>query len=257
MNYNFHTHTYRCSHAYGTEEEYIKKAIEGGIKQLGFSDHLPFRFPDGYESYFRIPVVLVEDYFKTLTALREKYKDEIEIHIGFEMEYYPLYFEDMLRNAREYGAEYLILGQHFLSNEHPDGYPVKGGNTSVERLKEFVSSVVSAIESGVFTYVAHPDNFGFIGDEEIYREEVRKICVASREMDVPLEINFLGIRENRHYPNEVFWKVAAEEGSPVTFGFDAHTVSSAYDGESLQKAETLVRELNLNYIGAPKLRKIL
>ena len=38
---NYHTYTARCGHASGREEEYILRAIEGGIKILGFSDHIP------------------------------------------------------------------------------------------------------------------------------------------------------------------------------------------------------------------------
>ena len=38
---NYHTHTYRCRHAYGSEREYIEAAIRMGIAELGFSDHVP------------------------------------------------------------------------------------------------------------------------------------------------------------------------------------------------------------------------
>lgn len=38
---NYHTHTWRCNHAVGTEREYVERAIEGGLKILGFSDHTP------------------------------------------------------------------------------------------------------------------------------------------------------------------------------------------------------------------------
>lgn len=34
MRVNYHTHTYRCGHAKGTEEEYVKAAIEGGLEVL-------------------------------------------------------------------------------------------------------------------------------------------------------------------------------------------------------------------------------
>ena len=41
---NYHTHTSRCGHAIGLDEEYVQCAIEAGIKELGFSDHIPFKF---------------------------------------------------------------------------------------------------------------------------------------------------------------------------------------------------------------------
>ena len=93
MNYNYHTHTYRCGHANGADEDYIKRAIEGGIKTLGFSDHVPLRFADGSESSYRCPTDEAEEYIESITALREKYRDKLDIKIGFEMEYYPTLFD--------------------------------------------------------------------------------------------------------------------------------------------------------------------
>lgn len=252
MNYNFHTHTTRCHHASGSSEEYVKRAIANGIKYMGFSDHIPFLRPDGLESNYRVPVCEGRAYMDELIALREKYINKIELSIGFESEYYPSYFDRMLKTALDLGAEYLILGQHFNNGD------IKGRHNSIKteeksQLKEYVDTVCEGIKSGYFTYVAHPDVINFVGDRELYKKEMRKICVAAREYNVPLEINFLGIRDNRNYPDPVFWRVVGEEKAPVTFGFDAHDVDAAYDGSSLVKARKMVEEFNLNYIGRPKL----
>ena len=85
---------------------------------------------------------------------------------------------------------------------------------------------------------------------------MRRLCIASRELNIPLEINFLGIRDNRNYPNEAFWQVAGQEKAPVTFGFDAHTVDDACDRESQKKAEEMVKKYDLNYIGKPEIIKL-
>lgn len=253
MLYNFHTHTYRCSHATGTEREYIERSIEGGIKYLGFSDHAPFRFPDGHESYYRVPMDMAEEYVSSIKKLHDEYKDIIEIHVGFEMEYYPKYFDKMLNIAQSCGAEYLIMGQHFIYNEYPNGKSSFADTDRTDDLNDFVLCVSSAIKSGYFTYIAHPDVINYTGKKEIYAREMRKICVASREYNIPLEINLLGIRSGRNYPNTDFWKIAAEEKSPVTFGMDAHDSYNAYDADSIIKAEKLATKLGLNYIGMPKL----
>ena len=42
---NYHTHTYRCHHAIGKEEDYILNAIKAGYTELGFSDHAPWHYP--------------------------------------------------------------------------------------------------------------------------------------------------------------------------------------------------------------------
>ena len=36
MTANYHTHTWRCKHAVGTEQEYIENAIAHGLKILDF-----------------------------------------------------------------------------------------------------------------------------------------------------------------------------------------------------------------------------
>lgn len=253
MNYNYHTHTARCGHATGTEEEYILRAIEGGITHMGFSDHVPFNFPDGFRSSYRIPMEQAEDYFSTLRALREKYKDQIDLKIGFEMEYYPDYFPAMLDTARALGSEYLILGQHFVDTDQPPSLYVIKPSDDPAQLKAYVRNVLDGMDTGVFTYLAHPDVFHFTGDAGIYEEEMRKICVAAREKNIPLEINFVGIRSHRNYPREDFWAIAGQEQAPVTFGCDAHHAKDAYDSASAQVAMDLVCKYHLNYIGRPKL----
>ncbi len=255
MNYNYHTHTYLCSHATGTPAEYIEKAIGGGIKHMGFSDHIPYINKDGRESAYRVPYDKAVEYVNEICALKEKYKDRIEISVGFESEYYPDVFDDMLNLVKNLGGEYLILGAHFLKEEDIE-YTMSPRN-SVDFLKEYVMNITEAIKRGVFTYVAHPDLLFFTGDIDVYQEEMRKICKASYEFNIPLEINFLGIRDNRIYPNESFWEIAGEEKSPVTFGFDAHTSDSACDLTSFNKAEEIVKKYDLNYIGKPEIIKIL
>ena len=249
MKYNYHTHTFRCHHADGTEEEYVQRAVAGGVTHMGFSDHMAFRFPDGSESIFRIYTAEAPLYIDTVRSLAEKYKDQIEIHCGFEMEYYPEFFEEMRAKAVEYGAEYLILGQHFLAPEcYRDSMHSMQENKPDEALTAFTSLVIEAMKTGAFTYVAHPDICVYNGDPALYEAEVRRLCRASKEYDVPLEINFLGIRTNRFYPNEEFWRIAGEEGVSVVFGFDAHDVENACDDASRVEAMRLVNTYHLNLL---------
>lgn len=257
MKYNYHTHTFRCRHATGTEEEYVQRAIAGGVTHMGFSDHFPLRFSNGTESLFRVPTSEVALYRDTVLTLREKYKDAIDIRFGFEMEYYPALFDEMRQKAVEYGAEYLILGQHFLKPEcYPDAIVSTWADKPREQLATYASLVVEAIHTGAFTYVAHPDVYTFTGDDAYYDTQMRRICVAARECDTPLEINFLGIRTNRFYPHEAFWRIAGEEGAPVVFGFDAHAAADACDDLSRPEAQRLVDTYRLRFVENVKLKPL-
>ena len=257
MDYNYHTHTYHCHHATGTPEEYILRAIEGGIRYIGFSEHIPLLLSGGSQSGYRMLLEDTDRYFQELSFLKKKYSKTIDIKIGFEVEYYPEYFDGMRRFAKDAGADYMILGQHFAIPEDLLGalytaYP----SDSPDRLAKYTECVISGIRSGVFTYVCHPDVLNFTGEDEMYKEYARKICESSYENNVPLEINFLGIRKSRNYPRDLFWQIAGEVGSPVTFGFDAHTAEDACDLVSLDAAHALCKKYDLNYIGRPTLRPI-
>ena len=81
---NYHTHTVRCRHAYDPEREYIETAIKMGIKKLGFSDHIPCPFTDGYVSGIRMTMEQAPEYVSTIRTLAEEYKDDIKIFVGFE-----------------------------------------------------------------------------------------------------------------------------------------------------------------------------
>ena len=256
MDYNLHTHTTRCRHAEGSDEEYIRCAIEAGIKHLGFSDHAPYIFPDGYENKYRVQMCDGQSYIDDLRALRQKYKDLIEISIGFEMEYYPDYFDKMLKIARNLGAEYLILGQHFILNEHPDGIGAGGPTDSREHLKIYVDEVISAIKTGAFSYVAHPDVMCFTGDDKVYEREITRLAEASRELNIPLEINLAGVRYKKFYPADKFWSIVGKIGSPVTVGYDAHKATDLLNTEQLRIADDIIIRHRLNYIDMPKLIKI-
>ena len=251
MTYNYHTHTKRCGHATGEMENYVLRAIENGIKYMGFSEHISFQSPDGADAYFRLPKSQIQEYLDEVNILKEKYKDKISISLGFEMEYYPDSFEAMLKTAKDCNAEYLLLGQHFFQEEYLNPLPTARKTEDEEALIKYVNLVTDAMKTGAFLYVAHPDIINFEGDEQIYTREMTKICEASKELNIPLELNFLGIRCERRYPYEKFWEIAGEIKCPVTFGFDAHDEASAYDGESLIKAKEIVKKYNLNYIGNP------
>jgi len=256
MNYNYHTHTARCGHAIGTDEEYVLRAIEGGMEFMGFADHVPLMFTDGTQTGHRVPVEKAEEYCRSIAHLREKYKDRIDIKTGFEIEYYEEYFDDVVRNAIAYGAEYLIVGQHYISPENNGGKHAIKGTDKNEDLDAYVKCLEAAMKSGYITYIAHPDMFNFSGDADYYRQRVRDICTMSKSCNVPLEINFLGIRDNRIYPNGEFWRIAGEVGCPAVFGLDAHTPQDACDPASLEKAKRIVDKYGVNYIGKPTVKDI-
>ena len=74
---SFHNHTWRCNHAENTEREYVENAVSGGMTKLGFSDHAPYVFENGYYSGFRMRPEEAEGYFASIQALKQEFAGQI------------------------------------------------------------------------------------------------------------------------------------------------------------------------------------
>ncbi len=249
---SYHTHTSRCAHASGTDEEYIKKAIAEGVKILGFADHAPYIYPDGYVSYYKMKPSEAREYIASISALREKYRDKIEILIGLEAEYYPALWKSTLEFWRELGSiEYLLLGQHYTCEEYPRDKARHSFDGFSERdpVTEYVDTVIAAIKTERFTCIAHPDVLNYTGPElDFYRSEMHRLMRAVTEYDIPLELNLLGLASKRNYPNPQFWSIASEYSPKVILGCDSHSPRQVADKEEVINGLRFADKYKLNVI---------
>ena len=113
---DYHTHHYRCKHASGTIEEYIKKGIHRSLQEIGISDHFPFTFfPERYHKY-AMTFEEIPTYFQEIEKLKAKYKD-IVIKTGFEADYFaptfPKYRKALLSHYDN--LDYIIGSLHTVT----------------------------------------------------------------------------------------------------------------------------------------------
>ena len=235
---NYHTHTFRSHHGKGDVEDCVLRAINVGIKTLGFSEHAPYSYKNAYLSWWHLQPEEMAPYVEAVLTAREKHRGEINILLGVEAEYYPETFDALLDTLRKYPLDYLILGQHALNNEY-DGVGAYAENSSPEDLKKYVDACIAGLDYGMFTYLAHPDMFSFTGDESAYIQEMGRLCAYCAEKDIPLEINMKGVNGNRRYPDRRFFTLAKSFGCRFVAGLDAHTP------EEIVQPETYPRYLEL------------
>jgi len=252
---NYHTHTKRCNHATGPEREYVENAIARGLQVFGFSDHTPQYFPGGYCTFMRMHTYELPEYCMEVRRLQREFRDRIQIRLGLEVEYYPAFWGELLPRARDAGVEYMILGQHWIGNELDEpGCAVPTTDENI--LRRYCRQVCDAMETGKITYVAHPDLIKYVGDRHIYQHHVRDLCRTAKQSGTPLEVNLLGIASGRHYPNDAFWEVAAEEGCVTVLGIDAHAPEQVLDTEPEKKALELVQRFQLELLETVPLRSL-
>lgn len=244
MRTNFHTHTSRCGHAAGTDREYVEAAIEAGVKVLGFSDHTPYVGFDGdYYSSYRMPISTMDDYVASIESLKKEYKDDIEIHLGLETEYYPELFDGLLEYLKPYGIEYMILGQHFLGCDQYNPYSPTA--SSDEQYDTYARLCIEGMRTGYFSYIAHPDLVGCDKSSKGFARAMNAICEEAAQSDFPLEMNLLGLSGGRPYPSREFLEIAAKHKNKIILGRDAHFPDAFFDKETENKALKLCREYGL------------
>ncbi|MFQ6791613.1 MAG: PHP domain-containing protein [Thomasclavelia sp.] len=149
QNFNIHTHTSRCNHAIGKDEQYILAAIDAGMKTIGFSEHIAY--PKLEIPGERMPNSAVDEYLRTMYALKEKYQDQIEILVGFEIEYFENQKDYLLEMKKR--CDFMIVGQHYRYDE---GYNYDYFNND-EDVIVYAKQIERALEVGLTRYIAHPD----------------------------------------------------------------------------------------------------
>ena len=255
MKHNFHTHTSRCQHAVGTDEAYVEAALDAGFDVLGFADHAPFPFANGFVSGIRMPLDQLTDYIHSVHALQQRYAGQLEIRLGLESEYFPRYHDHLLR-MREQGIGYYILGQHYADSEEDTPYTGLECRSD-EGVLRYAESTVRAIRTGLFIYVAHPDLFMRHRTDEQFTpacmEAADMICQAAKEQGMPIEYNLLGLGNllsghGRGYPSDPFWQYARKYDNDVILGVDAHDPAHLRDTALWQAAIDRVQAMGYHLV---------
>jgi histidinol-phosphatase (PHP family) len=221
---DLHNHTTRCNHATGTVDEYIQKAISLGIDIYGFSEHAPMDFDKKY----RISFEEMSSYESEIVQAKERYKDSIDIRLGYEVDFLPEYIDDRVLNAK---VDYLIGSVHFLDKwgfDNPEFIGQWQSRDIDDIYKEYFEAISAMAKSGLFDIVGHFDLikvFKFLPKADIKilaKDALREI----KKSDMILEINSAGVRKpiGEAYPSKSILELAYEMDIPITFGSDAHSV---------------------------------
>lgn len=249
---NYHTHTSRCGHAIGSDEEYIIKAIEAGYQTLGFSDHIII--PDVNRNY---------EYFESIALLKEKYKDQIDIKIALEVEYYPYYLPLYKKFLEEKHVDYLIFGNHgtmdINQTKRADQISFLDDFDDIKYLDLYYETLKKAVETKLFKYICHPDGFmkGYQKWDEHAINLTHKIAKLIQDNNLYAELSGSGYRSRKKviynnekippYPFKEFFEILSKYDIKFVLGCDAHAPNQL-DDEAVNYIKTMAKELNLNIV---------
>jgi len=226
---DLHVHTTYCD-GKNTPEEMVIAAIEKGLDTLGFSVHSYMDFDLSY----CIQKERIEDYKNEINALKEKYRDKIEILCGVELDY--LSVMDVT------GFDYKIGSVHYVKTK--DGYEaVDLGEEAFLKTAEKMGGFYEMAEN-YYEYVAKlgeikPDIIGHFDLITKYNESDRlfdtknpryvaawkKAADALIPLGVPFEINTgaisRGLRKTP-YPAPEILDYLKQHGAKIIMNGDTH-----------------------------------
>jgi histidinol-phosphatase (PHP family) len=246
---NYHTHTKRCKHAFGSDEEYVIAAIKAGFSELAFTDHAPWNLRNDETDRIRMHISELSDYVNSIRSLKEKYVDQIKILIGLEAEYFESRMDDLASLVRTYDLDLLVLGNHFHIKDSNESY--YGNYKDLKQLYDhYLEDSIKAMRSGMYKIFAHPDLFfktvNIINDRT--KELIHSLCDVALETNTIMEYNLGGKRYRDYYPNDTFWKIVAQRGCTIIVGVDAHDPRHLLDTAMYNQAIDFLKSLNANLI---------
>ncbi len=219
---DLHNHTPLCNHAEGTIEEYVQQAIASKTKIFGFSDHAPMYFDPHYRMRFED----MKNYEENVLFAKKKYENEIEILLGYEVDYLQGHIDERVLRA---DVDYLIGSVHFIDEWGFDN-PEFIGHYEDEDIDVIWQKYFNAIEqmakSKLFDIVGHLDLikvFKFMPKKDI-NIIAKNALLAIKEADMVLELNVAGYRKpiGEAYPSVALLEQAFALNIPITFASDAH-----------------------------------
>ena len=229
---NLHTHTVFCD-GKDTPEELVKRAIALGMKALGFSGHEYSK----HDGDFCMSKEDTAAYIQEVLRLKEAYKDQIDIYLGIERDYFGEF--------DNYPYDYVIGSLHYVEKDGvlmtvdytPEIMEASvekyfGGNyrAYVERYYQILSDVVEKTNANI---VGHFDlitkfnegNRYFDEDAAWYREAALAALHKVAERKPIFEINTgamaRGYRK-RPYPADFILEEIHKIGCPVVVNSDCH-----------------------------------
>lgn len=230
---DLHTHTFRCGHAVGHEEAYVKQALALGLSAVAITDHIPFYWlpPEAHDPTLAMPPEELPGYVESVLALKEKYRGSIEVLLGIEADYVEGHEETLAELLQRYPFDVVLGSVHWL-----DGFWVdapaslqlyKEGPARVSAIwQAYWQKLEKAIRSQLFDVMAHldlPKKFGFFPEKRFFELET-KVVEALVATGTAVEVSTAGRRKpvGEDYPSQSLLQRLVAAGIPLVLSSDAH-----------------------------------
>ncbi|GAB2570524.1 histidinol-phosphatase HisJ family protein [Gracilibacillus alcaliphilus] len=250
MKFDLHNHHYRCGHAEGNIEDYIKAAIERGLSYIGIADHSPYFYSEEDQLYPGIAMAKSEfpNYVKEVLDLKKKYQGKIHVLLGMESDYFPSYEELYQKMYSPYPFDYIIGSVHYVEGINIFARGRWNGLNEEERIAEkelYYKLIQQSARSGLFQILGHIDAMkGFYPKfSQIETPIIEETLQVIAQEGVAIEVNTSGKMKDcgGWYPSHEILERACYYGVDISFGSDAHVPERI--GDEYEEVQQTLREI--------------
>ncbi|HYR46434.1 MAG TPA: histidinol-phosphatase HisJ family protein, partial [Thermoanaerobaculia bacterium] len=199
---DYHVHTYRCGHAGGDSRDFVRKAIERGLSEIGMTDHIPLYFLPVAERDPRLAMKEEEfdGYIAEVLELREEFRGSIAVRLGLEADYREGYEEELSRWLSRADWDLVLGSVHWVAGGWIDapGSAARFEKEGTENLyDEYYRLLAKAARSGFFDVLTHFDLPKKFGHRPAAPREAaeREAIAAAKEGNCAVEISSAGLRK--------------------------------------------------------------
>jgi len=223
---DYHLHTLFCNHAVGGMESYIQKAIDLGLQEICFLDHLTIQKA---EPGLSMTPLEVPYYFQAVQVLKQKYRNQISVKAGLEMDFNPAHIDFFQDIIETFAFDVIAASLHF-----PGGLDVVShrsawchGEKDVDDVYElYFDHLKKMLDYRYFDVICHIDLIKKFGQKpsRSFEKEFDEILSIIKDKNLTVEVNTSGYDHPAGdiYPSLEILKKCHEQGIRITLGSDAH-----------------------------------
>lgn len=249
---DYHVHSAFSSDSETPMEDMIEQAISLGMTRICFTDHMDYDYPEIYQMTFQFDV---EAYYRKLSMLSEKYRDDIQVLMGIELGIMPHLADRYQTLLASYPFDFVIASTHLIDGVDPYYPDFWNCCTPKEGLMRYFNATLENIlRFQNFDVYGHLDYIGRYAPDkgacfcmDDFSEIIDKILTILISSGKGIEVNTAGYKYGMNHPNpheDILRRYFALGGNILTIGSDAHKPEHlAYD---FTRVYSILKELELS-----------
>jgi len=228
---DYHVHSTYSVDSCMSMEEVCLRAIEAGLAEIAFTDHIDIDWPDTTIPPFDVKTL--DKYFEDLEKMQDRFKGQLVIKKGIEIGLQPHILDECANIVESYPFDFVIASVHLVGGVDPYLGEYYKGKTKEECYEEYYQEILKLIKSfDRFNVLGHLDYIKRYAPFPIGKTD-HLLCISLIDEILEtlilkgkgLEVNTSGYRHASEAPMphpDIIKRYRELGGKIITLGSDAH-----------------------------------